>query len=137
LARLRRVRRVAPALAALACGLTLAAPGGATEQACGPCGIVRSNLLIGWKAASGYAATHGGSLPTGRAFVDAVLDLTAGLDPGIGGLAKARRLNDPAAVLIDPASTASRLILWGGAANRVVVSLTGRSGGGPTVHYGG
>jgi hypothetical protein len=125
------------ALLVLAAALALAPPAAAASQACGPCGIVRSNLLIGWKAANGYAATHGGRFPTGRAFVLAVLDLTAGLDPGVGGIAKARTLRDPAAVLIDPSSTPARIVLWGRAANGVLVSLTGRRGGGPTVHVGG
>jgi hypothetical protein len=95
-------------------------------KACGsPCSIVKSNLMIGWNAARSYAASHGGNFPRGRAFVDAVLDATAGLDPGVGGLTRAERLNDPAAVLIDPGSTAKRLLLWGRAANGVVVQLTG------------
>ena len=125
------------ALVALVAALAVVAPTAAAPQACRPCGVVRSNLQIGWKAANAYAATHAGRFPTGRAFVLAVLEITAGLDPGVGGIAKARALHDPAAVLIDPASTSSRIVLWGRAANGVVVSLTGRRGGGPTIHVGG
>jgi hypothetical protein len=107
-------------------GLALTPATAAPAKACGaPCTIVRSNLLIGWTAAKSYAASHGGNFPRGRAFVNAVLDVTAGLDPGVGGLARAERLSDPAAVLIDPGSTAKRLLLWGRAANGVVVQLTG------------
>ena len=107
-----------------------------TAKACGaPCTIVRSNLTIGWNAAKSYAASHGGNFPRGRAFVNAVLDATAGLDPGVGGLARAERLNDPAAVLIDPGSTAKRLLLWGRAANGVVVQLTGTLKSGSAFRY--
>ena len=119
--------RAAVALVALAVfGLAIPSAVAAPAKACGsPCNIVKSNLRIGWNTAKSYAKSHGGNFPRGRAFVNAVLDVTAGLDPGIGGLAKAERLNDPAAVLIDPGSTAKRLLLWGRAANGVVVQLTG------------
>jgi hypothetical protein len=123
------------ALAAAAVLVVPAAPA-ATEAGCGkPCNIVRSNLMIGWRTAKSYAASHGGSFPRGRAFVNAILDVTAGLDPGVGTLARAERLNDPAAVLIDPGSTARRLLLWGRAANGVVVQLTGTLKSGPAFRY--
>ncbi len=125
-------------LGAMLAGLALAPADAAARQRCGsPCGIVRDNLLIGWRAAKSYAASHRGRLPTGKAWVNAVLDVTAGLDPGVGGLRKARRLDDPAAVLISPASTSKVIILWGRADNGVVVSLTAKATGGPTFHYGG
>jgi hypothetical protein len=119
--------RAAVALVALALlGLAIPSAAAAPAKACGsPCSIVKSNLRIGWNAAKSYATSHGGNFPRGRAFVNAVLDVTAGLDPGTGNLTKAERLNDPAAVLIDPGSTAKRLLLWGRAANGVVVQLTG------------
>lgn len=123
---------LAAALAGLSAPSLAAAP-----PSCRACGIVEDNLRIGWQAANAYASTHGGRLPTGRAWVNAVLDATAGLDPGIGGLAKARRLDDPAAVLIDPRSTGAHIILWGRAANGVVVSLTGHRGGRIVFHFGG
>ena len=130
-------RRAVIALTVIAvCGLALPTATAAPAKACGsPCNIVKSNLMIGWNAAKSYAASHGGSFPRGRAFVSAVLDATAGLDPGIGGLARAERLNDPAAVLIDPGSTAKRLLLWGRAANGVVVQLTGTLKSGRAFRY--
>jgi hypothetical protein len=123
---------------ALVAGALVLAPGAGAAQraACGkPCNIVRSNLTIGWNTAKDYASSHGGSFPRGRAFVNAILDVTAGLDPGIGGLVRAERLNDPAAVLIDPGSTAKRLLLWGRASNGVVVQLTGTLKSGPAFRY--
>lgn len=129
---------VAGLLVALVAGSLLLAPaaGGAARAGCGkPCNIVRSNLTIGWNTAKSYASSHGGNFPRGRAFVNAILDVTAGLDPGIGTLARAERLNDPAAVLIDPGSTARRLLLWGRAANGVVVQLTGTLKSGPAFRY--
>jgi hypothetical protein len=130
-------RQAIVALVAVALlGLMLSSAAAAPAKACGsPCKIVRSNLMIGWNAAKSYAASHGGNFPRGRAFVNAVLDVTAGLDPAIGGLARAERLNDPAAVLIDPGSTAKRLLLWGRAANGVVVQLTGTLKSGPAFRY--
>jgi hypothetical protein len=120
------MRALVAVLSLVVFGLVLSPAAAAPAKACGsPCSIVRSNLTIGWNAAKSYAASHGGNFPRGRAFVNAVLDVTAGLDPGVGGLARAERLNDPAAVLIDPGSTAKRLLLWGRAANGVVVQLTG------------
>lgn len=131
-----RFRVFLAVLTAAVFGLALSSAAAAPAKACGsPCSIVKSNLMIGWNAAKSYAASHGGNLPRGKAFVDAVLDVTAGLDPAIGGLAKAEKLNDPAAVLIDPGSTAKRLLLWGRAANGVVVQLTGTLKSGPAFRF--
>ena len=131
-----RTRALVAVLSLVVFCLALSPAAAAPAKACGsPCNIVRSNLTIGWNAAKSYAASHGGNFPRGRAFVNAVLDATAGLDPGIGGLARAERLNDPAAVLIDPDSTARRLLLWGRAANGVVVQLTGTLKSGSAFRY--